>query len=122
MNDLEKTLRRDFAPWFDELAWGVQCGVGWSTIILDCTAEIAAALGGPEAESRFRVVQIKEKYGTLRYYLRSRPARHAAAINRAIDRAEERSAVTCEVCGAPGVLRETATGILHTACDRHPMT
>jgi hypothetical protein len=53
----------------------------------------------------FRATQIKEKYGTLRFYWDGDLSPRAAArVEEAIDLAEARSAVTCEICGQPGVL------------------
>jgi len=60
-----------------------------------------------------RAVQVKEKYGTLRFYMNY-------SINEMEDLiqiAEDKSAVTCEVCGEPGELRNH--GWLFTFCDRH---
>lgn len=59
------------------------------------------------------VVQVKEKFGTLRFY-----------VSRATDKqynyitfAEAMSAVTCETCGKPGKLFQR--GWHYTACNEH---
>lgn len=53
----------------------------------------------------FEVTQIKEKFGTLRFYWAGSLSPAAAArVEEAIDLAEARSAVTCEICGEPGLL------------------
>lgn len=55
--------------------------------------------------------QVKEKYGTLRFYVGT----SSPAIDARIDQAEAESATTCEGCGAPGRLRELRW--IRTLCD-----
>jgi hypothetical protein len=112
-------LRTRYAPWFDDLPWGFDVGDGWRELIKQLTAEISDIVGGPDALPDFRVVQVKEKYGELRFYIRAVPAYHGDAIDEAVLQAEARSRRTCEVCGAPGELRETEEGYLYTACAAH---
>jgi len=53
----------------------------------------------------FQATQIKEKYGTLRFYWTGTLSPEAdARVEEAIDLAEARSCVTCEICGESGVL------------------
>lgn len=59
------------------------------------------------------VVQVKEKFGTLRFYTDVGDS----YIYGAIAMAESMSAVTCETCGAPGKL--FTYGWWHVACDAH---
>lgn len=58
-------------------------------------------------------VQVKEKFGTLRFYVDGGNEVTHAMINMA----ESMSARTCEKCGAPGKLRGKTW--LYTACDEH---
>jgi hypothetical protein len=60
-----------------------------------------------------RASQVKEKYGTLRFYMSGGTDK----IYEFIDEAERKSAQTCEVCGAHGDLR--VGGWLKTLCDEH---
>lgn len=59
------------------------------------------------------VVQVKEKFGTLRFYTDVGDD----YIYGAIAMAESMSAVTCETCGKPGKLY--TYGWWHVACDEH---
>jgi len=68
-----------------------------------------AYFGGPPC----RATQVKEKYGTLRFYM----SRQTTEMDPIIAKAERKSAKTCEVCGKPGKLR--GSGWLYTACARH---
>jgi len=57
------------------------------------------------------VVQVKQKFGGLRFYMNFETKEMSAAIYEAEKRAQE----TCEDCGKPGVLR--SGGWLETLCD-----
>ncbi|HEY9538796.1 MAG TPA: hypothetical protein VIS03_14490 [Kiloniellaceae bacterium] len=112
-------LRSRYAPWFDGMPWGFEVGDGWRALIEQLTAEVSDIVGGPDVDPKPRVVQVKEKFGELRYYIRAVPASHADAIYEAVMRAEARSRRTCEACGAAGELRQTAGGYLYTSCRAH---
>ena len=59
------------------------------------------------------VVQVKEKFGSLRFYINGGTEEHYNYIRFA----EDLSARTCETCGAPGKMR--GQGWYYTACDEH---
>lgn len=61
-----------------------------------------------------RIRQIKEKFGTLRFYIDTDDKK----IQAWADFAEALSARTCEECGAPGEVRHSS-GWVHTMCDIH---
>jgi len=58
-----------------------------------------------------RASQVKEKFGTLRFYMTT----GSNEMYNLIDEAEKESAKTCEFCGKPGKLR--SGGWLLTLCD-----
>jgi hypothetical protein len=57
--------------------------------------------------------QIKEKFGTLRFYYNGGDE----FIRGVVSMAEAMTATTCETCGSPGILR--GQGYIYTACDKH---
>lgn len=59
------------------------------------------------------ILQIKEKFGTLRFYVNGGNDK----VDALIEYAEEMSAHTCEICGSPG--SQTNTGWIRTLCDTH---
>jgi hypothetical protein len=59
----------------------------------------------------FAVVQVKEKFGTLRFY-----CPNTDAIQKYIQLAERLSSVTCEDCGKPG--RPNNAGWIRTQCEQ----
>ena len=79
--------------------WGIECRMGWKKIVerlcVDLEAKIMAI---PEAEQgEYRAVQVKLKFGTLRFYM----SKETEAMTKRIDAAELESMNVCEVCGRP---------------------
>lgn len=73
-----------------------------------------ARLRMEEAYKRVPIAyQVKEKYGTLRFYVNGANEEHNAYI----DMAEAMSSVTCEVCGNKG--RRSHFGWIVTRCEEH---
>jgi hypothetical protein len=96
-----------------------EVGDGWRELVEIAASRIAAAMAAAPNGS-LQVVQIKEKFGTLRLYRHSNGLSDAVenAVRDAIALAEARSACTCEVCGAEGRLY-SSDGWLATACAEH---
>lgn len=95
---------------------------GWLSLIDRLCAAIMRKCGGWRVEA----VQVKSKFGGLRFYISAHASEHAhdalaVSIDRVetlIDAAERVSWQTCEVCGEPGI-RFTDTGWVQTLCDKH---
>jgi hypothetical protein len=91
-------------------------GDGWRDLLERACARIRTAIR--DNDTSFRVTQISEKYGTLRFQWEGSPSPAVASrVEEAVDLAEARSATTCETCGEHGVLR--AGNWLTTRCDVH---
>src|SRR3546814_20742577 len=87
-------------PWIGADAW--DCPAGWLPILERATAQIARWVPAPG-----RTSQIKEKFGTLRWYVSCEDRRTVI-----IDVAELASAQTFLACGASGRLRTERLWIL----------
>lgn len=101
LNALPSTFPRLFPT--GQLAWGFEVGDGWVPLIELLCARIDALLQtAPNAS--FTVMQVKEKFGTLRfYYLISNASDQVAtAVQLAVEAAEKASQHICERCGASG--------------------
>jgi len=99
------------------MCWGFECGDGWYNIIDRACALIMNwhknnelnrvhapnSLDAPVMEIPV-ATQVKEKYGSLRFYYVGGDE-YARGV---IDMAEAMSAVTCEVCGKPGSINVDA--------------
>jgi hypothetical protein len=85
--------------------WGIEIHAGWRSIMERLLERLEAAIAAqpPDQRDRFRIVQIKEKFGRLTVYLASEATHEMGA---ALREAEEASIVTCEICGVPGRLAE----------------
>lgn len=85
---------------------GPEFGEGWSRIFEQLLHDLRSA-GVPT-----RITTTKEKLGTLRIYFEDRLNQAAKVL--AI-RAQEESAVTCDLCGGAGALR-SIRGFVATRC------
>lgn len=97
------------------MCWGFQCGDGWFRLIYDLSAAIeseAFKLGlNPDSDEWPKASQVKEKFGTLRFYMGC----YSESLRDLIDYAEEKSGHTCESCGLAGTLR--TEGWHHVSCE-----
>lgn len=92
------------------MAWGFSCGDGWFEIIHTACKLIS----GRKTEIPFIAVQVKEKFGSLRFYY-SGGDEYCDGV---ISMLEAISSRTCEVCGERGKIR-TDGGWYQTLCDKH---
>jgi hypothetical protein len=109
------------------MAFGFECEDGWFDIVWNLSEKIAEELDRIKSEMSkkdktisllqigeeigFEVVQVKEKFGTLRFYTNY----SNDAIEGFIREAEQQSAKVCEICGAPATLAERS-GWYKTLC------
>lgn len=99
------------------MCWGFEHGDGWFNIINQLCANIQHHIDWKAKTGHVvpQVVaeQVKEKFGTLRFYYRGGDD----YISGLVSMAESMSGVTCDVCGAPG---ETGgQGWISTRCETH---
>ena len=123
------------------MQWGFECDDGWFRLIYDLSAEIerAARMMGmdPESQDWPRTRQVKEKFGTLRYYVSTpgpdeddinnmiweqrnglvsfRPVASIGSIRNLVEVAEAQSEHICVTCGLAGTLR--TEGWWKVLCD-----
>ena len=87
--------------------WGrwISVDAGWYPLVIATDQRLA------EIDANYVVQQIKEKFGTLRYYCAPSGEDPSPelfdALDAITDDAERASAITCERCGEPGVLQRT---------------
>lgn len=81
------------------MCFGFECADGWAGLIRKACRSIQAILDAdPSLKPGFRAVQVKEKFGGLRFYVDG----GTYALDAILDAAEEESLRTCEACGAVG--------------------
>jgi hypothetical protein len=121
--ELEQELVRKYPALFTDygatpdrslMAFGFECGDGWFDLLDVLCAQLTAL--DPATDDNgdawpIRAMQVKEKYGTLRFYIGPAPDEALTLIGFA----EAMSARICETCGDRG--RTRGTGWLKTLCD-----
>ena len=89
-----------------------ECGQGWLDLIRDLSIKIERILKERPDKNEMYAVQVKEKYGTLRFYM----SLETNQISELIEEAEALSSQTCEICGAFAKMR--GSNWIETRCDK----
>ncbi len=97
--DKYKILFKLFPDLFSELSC-FECEDGWFELIKELSQKINDIIVAKNLDCY--VSQVKEKFGTLRYYMSS----ETDEISDLITQYENKSRETCESCGKPGKLNE----------------
>lgn len=97
-------------PQMSCMAWGFECGDGWTELLEDMFKEIEEYITKNKIKG-FHFDQIKQKFGGLRAYTNFEDD----VIRDIIRKAENRADHTCENCGAPGKIR--TGGWIMCLCD-----
>jgi hypothetical protein len=121
--ELEQKLVERWPTWFNVngdirqtlMPRGFTVRDGWFDIIWRLCEDLEPLVVEVELKTgrRFEVLQVKEKFGGLRFYTNL----HTDTISERIQAAGLESIHTCEVCGQPGSQTEGAWG--RTRCKEH---
>jgi hypothetical protein len=86
------------------MCWGFSCGDGWFDLIWDLSEKLEKLIeeGDWEEGRRPKAFQVKEKFGSLCFYL----SYGSEEMTSLCDDAERRSIEVCESCGNPGEIRK----------------
>lgn len=84
--EIEKTLGQ----------YGVECSSGWYDLIIQCHKELLAI------DPNYVPVQIKEKFGGLRFYFDTSETDDRIEMHRIVSKYEKLSYTICEVSGRQG--------------------
>lgn len=97
------------------ITFGLECNDGWFDLIDTLCDQIQKHIdhNANRDVPQFVVSQVKEKFGTLRFYGDGGDQ----MTDGMIWLAESLSGKLCETCGSPGKLR--GKGWYYTACDKH---
>jgi hypothetical protein len=96
-----------------------ECREGWRYIIDDACKEIENALRPQEGDT-INLVKIIESGGLLNIFWEGTLSTRARVeVEQAIERANERSANECEICGFRNARLYSSNGWLLTACTGH---
>lgn len=115
--NVEEQLYEKYPKIFQDHRWGIAVDVGWYNILNTACSAIQSHIDHKHKTGvtvpQVVASQIKEKFGTLRFYYDGGDE----YVSGIITMAENMSAVTCEQCGSPGELRNT--GWNATLCEEH---
>ena len=123
MNEkLDKKLCEDYPSLYRQrnlpmdqtcMCWGFP-GDGWYKLIDGLSRKLTEYAAANKIT--IEASQVKEKFGTLRFYIDGVPSAHYDAVTAMINEAEAESGEICELCGEPG--RERGGGWIRTLCDK----
>lgn len=123
--ELDDKLCKDFPLLFADrrapmqvtcMCWGFDCGDGWYGIIREAAEKLEPLIA--EFKKKYpnedfpRASQVKEKFGTLRFYMTT----ETDEMSKITEEAERKSCKTCMGCGKKGTLRKS--GWLVTLCKK----
>jgi hypothetical protein len=102
---------------FFPIAFYFECGDGWADLLVELCQNIQAHLNTlpKDVASEIVALQVKEKFGTLRFYI----SHYDETLQSLIEAAAKKSAVTCEQCGKTGRVRGSVW--YYAACDEHTL-
>lgn len=111
MTQTAAALRAKYPKIFPNGAPVFDCKDGWLDLIDRLCARLQAAADAGQIDQPI-AVQVKEKFGTMKFYAYPRAG---LALNWTRE-AERASGTVCEVCGAPGQIRRSGLCFM-TRCD-----
>lgn len=109
--ELSDKLYNEFSELYKSYKTFPEIGDGWYDLLRNLSLELYESLDKEEIED-ICILQIKEKFGTLRYYA-STTSDKADDI---IHKYEELSGSTCEECGRVGDIAKSTGGWIRTIC------
>ena len=108
-----ETLMKDFPslyrgakqpPTQNLMCFGFECDDGWFGLIYDLSRKLF------DICPRVKAAQVKEKFGTLRFYVECVQANKADKVYSVIQEAEIESGKICENCGSKKKVKCKSTG------------
>ena len=88
-------MKKDNEPKEPYELFGIECGEGWKGIYQPIIDYIEDYNKDKEGEDKIEIYQIKEKFGTLSFYV----SKKTDELRKMIEDAEAESYHVCEICG-----------------------
>jgi hypothetical protein len=119
-NELQDKLIKEFPNLYKQvtlspqetcMCWGFCCGDGWFQIIFDLSKKIT------ELDPNIEAIQVKEKFGGLRFYIEPVDKNKFAEVYKTINDYENESFKTCEICGTKENVHTQGPNWIKTLCD-----
>ena len=90
-----------------------ECGKGWDSII-EPLVRYVQHYNETHKKKKIDIVQIKEKFGGLRFYTHGTTKK----LDAMVQAAENKAYQTCELCGSKEDIGQTADGWITTCCRK----
>lgn len=120
LNDENVNKLNDLELFKDKVAF--EFHDGWTDLIYELGKDITELCELTNCELPM-IQQIKEKFGTLRFYYNTLNSQYPEIVEKSINalvrQAESKSTNVCEICGKYGETR--TNGIVFTSCDEHKL-
>jgi RNase P subunit RPR2 len=134
--EFDALLMRQFTSMFRQMtlspaascmSFGVECSSGWFDIIYELCDDITTEISKYRTEFVFEAAQVKEKYGSMRFYydfyckaesISEEYDQCRSRISELVQAAEDKTYITCEECGEVGRIRDDI-GWYRSLCDTH---
>lgn len=114
IQDYKKDILNIFSKIHPEYGITLSINPGWIPLIVDLHKQISSLI------SDYRIYQIKEKFGSLRYYadftISIENIKNFEYLSELIHTTELKSQTICDICTQPGTLRNHSF-IYKTRCD-----
>ena len=94
------------------MTYGFECGDGWFRLLYTLSQQIEAYCQQHPEAAELIAVQVKQKFGELRFYV----CPLVPAIQQMIEQARVQSRQTCERTGKPGEMCRDPNGYYQTLC------
>ncbi len=99
------------------MPFGFEVGSGWYKLLCEVSLKLEELIEAyieenPDDPNRPKAVQVKEKFGTLRFYM----DKSTEEMHKFILKGEEVSGHICEECGEPGTTKKAGTWMF-TRCN-----
>lgn len=105
MNDLQLQIEKLKEKISSNFLKAIQVDEGWYQLVIDCDRELSLF------DPNYKIIQVKEKFGELRYYVKpSETCYEPRRLHDIIAKYEGIAAKTCEATGKPGVLMKSIGG------------
>lgn len=102
-------FRAAFPKLYREVRCGWSCPEGWLELVWRLSEQLEPL--GVQCD------QVKEKFGSLRFYTYGAP--YGPEVSEIIRAAEDEASRTCDICGKPGQLGKWTEHYVRTMCPEH---